>query len=132
MVLPDGRARRSLEKDPYQRLPDFYVETQSYCFGTPQSTAPEVILGDVYGFPSDMWSLGVIIYEMVTGQQPWRGEYETTTELYQTIAGTDPDFLSNEWDDPGLCLLAKRLLYKDPSRRPAIGEMLFSHVFLEL
>lgn len=132
-VLPDGRARRSFEEDPYQRLPGFYVENQSYCFGTPQSTAPEVVLGNAYGFPSDMWSLGVIIYEIITGRPPWNFEYETTTELYQAIMGTDPDFVPSEWsDDPSLCLIALRLLYKDPSRRPAIGELLFSHVFLEL
>lgn len=133
MVLPDGRARRTFEEDPHQRLPGFYTETKSYCFGTPQSTAPEVILGDAYGFPSDMWSLGVIIYEIITGQLPWRGEYETTTELYKAIMATDPDFVPREWlDDAGLCLMAHRLLRKDPSRRPAIGELLFSHVFVAL
>lgn len=133
MVLPDGRARRSFEEDPHQRLPGFYVENQSYCFGTPQSTAPEVILGDAYGFPSDMWSLGVMMYEIITGQPPWRGEYGTTTELYQMIMGTDPDFVPKEWsDDPSLSLIARGLLHKDPSRRPAIGELLFSPVFLKL
>lgn len=133
MVLPDGRARRPCEEDPYQRLPGFYVESHSYCFGTPQATAPEVVLGNEYGFPSDMWSLGVMIYEIITGQQPWRGEYETTSELYQAIIGTDPDYVSEEWsDDPGLCLIAHKLLDKDPSRRLATGELLFSHVFLQL
>lgn len=133
MVLPDGRARRTFEEDPHQRLPGFYTETKSYCFGTPQSTAPEVILGDAYGFPSDMWSLGVIIYEIITGQLPWRGEYETTTELYQAIMATDPDFVPKEWlDDAGLCLMTHRLLRKDPSRRPAMGELLFSSVFVAL
>lgn len=133
IVLPDGRARRTFEEDPYQRLPSFYVENQSYCFGTPQSTAPEVVLGNAYGFPSDMWSLGVMIYEIITGQPPWRGEYETATELYQAILGTDPDFVWNEWsDDPGLYSIARRLIYKDPSKRPATGELLFSPVFLEL
>lgn len=132
IVLPDGRARRSFEEDPHQSLPGFYVENQSYCFGTPQSTAPEVVFGNTYGFPSDMWSLGVMIYEIITGQPPWRSEYESTTELYQAIMGNDPDFVPKEWsDDPGLCLIAHRLLYRDPLRRPAIGELLFSHVFLE-
>jgi serine/threonine protein kinase len=133
MVLPDGRARRPGEEDSYQRLPGFYVENQSYCFGTPQSTAPEVVLGNTYGFPSDMWSLGVMIYEIVDGQLPWGTEHETTTELYKAVIGTDPEFLSNKWSkDPGLCLIVHGLLDKDPSRRPATGELLFSRVFLEL
>lgn len=133
IVLPDGRARRPFEEDPCQGLPNFYVENQSYCFGTPQSTAPEVVLGHPYGLPSDMWSLGVIIYEIITGQPPWRGEYESTAELYDAIIATDPDFVPTEWlDDAGLCLIAHRLLRKDPSRRPCTTELLFSHVFLEL
>ena len=133
IVLPDGRARRSFEEDPYQSLPDFYVENQTYCFGTPQSTAPEVVLGQTYGFPSDMWSLGVIIYEMVTGLLPWRGEYDDPTALYQRIIATDPEFVPSEWmEDEGLCLITQGLLRKDPSSRPSIGELLFSPVFLEL
>lgn len=132
IVRPDGRARRSFEEDPHQRIPDFYIESQSYCFGTPQSTAPEIVLGETYGLPSDMWSLGVIIYEMITGRPPWSGAYENPTELYARIMATDPDFVPSEWLDAGLCLIAHRLLRKDPSRRPSINELLFSPVFEEL
>ena len=133
IVLPDGRARRSLEEDPYQTLPDFYVEYQSYCFGTPQSTAPEIVFGQPYGFPSDMWSLGAIIYEMVTNRPPWGDELvEDVATLYNRITATDPDFVPSEWvDDAGLCLIVNRLLRKDPSRRPSINELLASYVFLE-
>ena len=133
IVRPDGRARRTFEEDPYQSLPDFYVENQTHCFGTPQSTAPEIVLGQVYGLPSDMWSLGVIIYEMITGQPPWRGEDENPSALYKRIMVTDLDFVPSEWlDDAGLCLIAQSLLRKDPSRRPSINELLFSYVFREL
>jgi serine/threonine protein kinase len=133
IVRPDGRARRSFEGDPSQDLPEFYIENQSYCFGTPQSTAPEIVLGHAYGLPSDMWSLGVIIYEMISGRPPWSDEDENVAALYNRIIATDPDFVPSEWlDDAGLCLIAHRLLRKDPSRRPSIGELLFSHTFQEL
>ncbi|KAF9651342.1 kinase-like protein [Thelephora ganbajun] len=133
IVLPNGRARRSFEEDPDQDLPSFYVENLTYCFGTPQSTAPEIVLGQAYGLSSDMWSLGVIIYEMITGRLPWSDEYGNATALYKSIIATDPGFVPSEWlDDAGLCLIAHRLLRKDPSRRPSINELLFSHVFQEL
>mmetsp|Transcript_34696 Transcript_34696/g.53210 ORF Transcript_34696/g.53210 Transcript_34696/m.53210 type:complete len:93 (-) Transcript_34696:149-427(-) len=33
--------------------------------------SPERLEGGVYSFPSDIWGLGMIIYEMVTGQNPY-------------------------------------------------------------
>lgn len=133
IVRLDGRARRSFEEDPHQSVPGFYIENQSYCFGTPQSTAPEIVLGRTYGLSSDMWSLGVVIFEMITGRTPWGDEDEDTVALYKRILATDPEFTPSEWlDDAGLCLITHRLLRKDPLRRPSINELLFSHTFQEL
>jgi serine/threonine protein kinase len=133
IVRPDGRARRSFEEDSQQSLPDFYVESQTYCFGTPQSTAPEIVLGQAYGLSSDMWSLGVMIYEMITNRSPWGDDHEDVAALYKSITSTDPEFVPTDWlDDAGLCLIVYRLLRRDPSRRPSINELLVSHVFEEL
>lgn len=41
--------------------------------GTPEYAAPEIFLGD-YNEKCDMWSLGVLIYIMIIGEHPFRGE----------------------------------------------------------
>lgn len=132
IVRPDGRARRSFEEDPHQTIPDFYVEDQSYCYGTPQSTAPEVVFGESYGLPSDMWSLGVMIYEMITNRPPWGEEQEDVATLYERVTSTEPHIVPSEWAcDADLCSIVSNLLRKDPSRRPSINELLVHQTFEE-
>jgi serine/threonine protein kinase len=48
--------------------------------GTPEYCAPEVLMGQ-YNLECDMWSLGVLIYIMLSGQMPFRGRnlQETVT-----------------------------------------------------
>ena len=39
--------------------------------GTPEYLAPEVLTGRGHGLAVDWWALGVLLYEMVTGEAPW-------------------------------------------------------------
>ena len=39
--------------------------------GTPVTMAPEILLGKVYDKKCDLWSIGVIIYQMVFGKYPF-------------------------------------------------------------
>jgi serine/threonine protein kinase len=43
--------------------------------GTPYYMAPEIFLGGGYDERSDLWSLGVTVYKMVTGKTPFESEY---------------------------------------------------------
>ena len=52
-------------------------------YGTPDYIAPEVILGQGYGFGVDWWSMGVIMYEMLIGTTPFSST--TVQDLFDEI-----------------------------------------------
>jgi serine/threonine protein kinase/tetratricopeptide (TPR) repeat protein len=56
--------------------------------GTTNYMSPEQIRGEELDNRTDIWALGVIIYEMVTGQAPFKGEYEQA--VMYSIANEDP------------------------------------------
>ena len=55
----------------------------SEVYGTPDYIAPEVIVGQGYGFAVDWWSMGVILYEMLMGTTPFCST--TLEELFDEI-----------------------------------------------
>lgn len=52
------------------QLSDPYEERQTLC-GTPNYISPEVILNKSYGLQTDLWSLGCIMYALITGTPPF-------------------------------------------------------------
>jgi len=56
-------------KDPNELLTD-YVATRWY-------RAPELLVGDTrYGFQVDVWAIGCVFAEMLTGEPVWPGRFE--------------------------------------------------------
>lgn len=51
--------------------------------GSPYYMAPEALRDNVYSGKSDIWSIGVIAYELVVGSQPWRNPVDKI--LYEKI-----------------------------------------------
>nr|XP_019937254.1 PREDICTED: G protein-coupled receptor kinase 5-like [Paralichthys olivaceus] len=85
--------------------------------GTLGYMAPEVIGHDLYGMSADWWGLGCLIYEMTSGQLPFRarGEHPSTSEMERRIQTQQEEYshkFSREVKD--ICSL---LLTKDPTQR---------------
>lgn len=63
--------------------------------GTPYYLAPEVLSG-TYGKECDVWSLGVVMYVFLSGQQPFQGQ--ELNQVFQRIVQADFSFEGPEWD----------------------------------
>jgi tetratricopeptide (TPR) repeat protein len=86
--------------------------------GTPLYMAPEVILGEGHVPASDVWSLGVVLYRMLTGRLPFEGE--TLYALFLAVQNRPPASLGP--DVPvGLVDIVLRCLRKRPEERPDAG-----------
>ena len=47
-----------------------------YNVGSPLYMAPESLKRNEYSFKTDIWALGVILHELLTGQTPWKAKNE--------------------------------------------------------
>ncbi|KAM9520966.1 myosin light chain kinase, smooth muscle-like isoform 2-T3 [Guaruba guarouba] len=85
--------------------------------GTPEFMAPEVVAFEPVGFSTDMWSVGVICYILLSGESPFQGDNDM--ETLSNITAAQWDFEEETFSE--ISQLAKdfisQLLQKDPQRR---------------
>ena len=128
MLNEDGRLKildfglAKLREEPSSTAAETQLPTQSvtqegHILGTVAYMSPEQAEGKAVDHRSDIFSLGIILFEMATGQRPFRGD--TKISLISSILKDDPPSLT----DMGrvlprhLARIVGHCLQKDPSRR---------------
>ncbi|XP_073800659.1 myosin light chain kinase, smooth muscle isoform X6 [Danio rerio] len=92
--------------------------------GTPEFVAPEVINFEAVTLTTDMWSVGVICYILLSGESPFQGESDTETLALVTAAQWEFDEESFEEITDMAKGFISSLLNKDPRRRLSCEEAL--------
>ncbi len=113
-VLDFGLARRlAAVQDERTRTMDT-LESVVTTGGTLSYISPEVLHGEPGDYRSDLWALGVVLYEALGGQVPFHGR--TTFEVTSAILREPPPPLPARIP-PGLAAIIQRCLAKEPALR---------------
>lgn len=85
--------------------------------GTPHYVAPERIRGEPASPASDVYGVGILLYELVTGQVPWDGAVQKILAGHLEERPKNPSLLVEGGIDPALERLILHALAKRPSER---------------
>ena len=90
-VLDFGLAKPFLMKNEAPKKLNSLLETKpGMIIGTPAYMSPEQIRGQKLNLTTDIWSFGVVLYEMLTGKRPFIGD--TPSDLQALVLLSEPDY----------------------------------------
>jgi serine/threonine-protein kinase len=117
-VMVDGKGRARITDFGLAGLAEFITgdEVRS---GTPAYMSPEQLLGREVTFRSDLYALGLVLYELLTGRRAFDArQYADLVRQHTEEQPTPPSELVPGLD-PAIESVVLRCLDKDPARRPA-------------
>ena len=112
--LTDFGISRTLES--YQNFSHTFVGSRSYM-------SPERITGNNYSFPSDIWSVGLVIYELATGEEPYGDGRDFLTQITKIVENPEPRLNSNIFSKE-FCDFIEKTVNKEPGKRLTAEELL--------
>ena len=108
---------------------DYEGEKLNSTCGTPSYLAPEIINKQNYSFEIDIWDLGIVIYYLLIGKNPF--DSNNVKEVYKKIKTNDYNFPENSNISEVAKDLISQILVLDPNKRPTLDQIL-SHEFFNL
>ena len=99
--------------------------------GTPHYMAPEIIeqKGKGYSFEVDIWSIGIIMYKLLTGNYPFVEKSTDTKEIYKQILENNLEFPSEPQISDVSKDLIRQILVKEPKKRPGLNQIVYHDFF---
>ncbi|RNF26608.1 protein kinase [Trypanosoma conorhini] len=128
-----------LQKNGLIKLGDFGLSQQynqslssdvekTFC-GTPYYLSPELWRRESYSYKADIWSMGVLFYELMALRKPFiSNDMQELMQRVLTEGSYDP--LSRERYSQGLCDLCCAMLHVNPHERPNIMEVIETPIML--
>jgi eukaryotic-like serine/threonine-protein kinase len=112
-ILDFGLAKHTENEVDSGRKEQTLLSCPGLILGTASYMSPEQARGELVDGRSDLWSLGVCLYEMTTGKLPFTGS--STVEKFVAILHNEPDFPEHFNDQ--LWQIVRKLLTKDTEKR---------------
>jgi len=117
-ILDFGLARQTVLPGPAAIAPTIATDTApGIVLGTVGYMSPEQVRGQPAGPASDIFSFGVVLYEMLTGRRPFTGD--SAAETMHAIVANDPPDLTQTTASapPALDRIIRHCIEKDPEQR---------------
>jgi len=132
--LMDFGLAKIVEMDPAHESKVFQTLATNVVSGSPAYLSPEQVLGDEIGPRADLYALGVVLFEILTGTYPWQAG--TVNELLRAHTQKAPrrlaDAAPGKEFPPALEALVASLLEKNPAKRPESAEAVMQRIEVEV
>ncbi len=120
----DNEPKDASDDAPPTSMPNSVLTTVGVVVGTPEYMSPEQCRGDAIDARSDIYACGVLLYQLLTGRTPFRGESPMMVAMQHLREEPPPPSTLAPGLDPGLEALILQALSKWPAQRPQTAKEL--------